>query len=153
MFAHSYEEILKDYAYFWDYDLLGKGSGDRYLKKIQNCLAILKIYLFGLFGSTLIAAVLPFFTDLVTLPVELWIPNNDKMFKSFIWVAEIVVYAEMTMTCGWFDGLFFLIVTDLEIQFQLIMNRLQKIKINNNNQDLCYKELKECFIHHNFLIR
>lgn len=156
--ANKIQNIVECHKSFWSYDKAERKFGDKLRKKANFSFNYIKVYLYIYLMVIALSGIVPFFIDVESLPVELWIPNDYLFLKIAIYISELVLFVELALNCAWFDGLFFYTCSDLEIQFQMIRNRLKKLKlVQNYKQTISYskyfKLLKRYFIHHKFLLR
>lgn len=156
--ASKIQNIVECHKFFWSYDTTGQKFGDKLRKKANFSFNYIKVYLYIYLMVIALSGIVPYFIDVENLPVELWIPNNYLPLKITIYISELVLFVELALNCAWFDGLFFYTCSDLEIQLQMIRNRLKKLRSEPNYQQTIsnskyFKCLKKYFIHHKFLLR
>nr|XP_015839440.1 PREDICTED: odorant receptor 43a-like [Tribolium castaneum] len=86
------------------------------------------------------------------LPQPCWNPGNTTIGRNIIFFVENIFYIEGTSNFVIFDCLYFLLATNLRIQFALLRKELNSIDFKEDSEEKCFARLVKCSQYHKLLL-
>ncbi|KAJ3645161.1 hypothetical protein Zmor_022842 [Zophobas morio] len=142
LYSSKIEKIITERSLFWSYDDLGGDFSSRLNMKKNQVFTRLKLFWLMCCTAVTLLIVTPIFTEEKSLPSSCWMPTDNKLFFTVVYILQSIFFIELILISPPTDGFFLFICTDLEIQLQVLSKTLQNVHIGSN-QEKSFQKLKQ----------
>ncbi|EEZ97777.1 uncharacterized protein LOC107398752 [Tribolium castaneum] len=148
-----YEDLLETQKLYWAYNRFGQAFESTQRKRMYFCLLVTKFIIgYSCVSLSYHSIIAPIIMHEMILPQPCWNPGNTTIGRNIIFFVENIFYIEGTSNFVIFDCLYFLLATNLRIQFALLRKELNSIDFKEDSEEKCFARLVKCSQYHKLLL-